>query len=88
MTPPLVGPGLAGAIQIYTSAALVDPTKWIQVRFPRSKKRRIRKKWFWRSANWSHPPLDRFILIGGVAYCHPEFARQVAAEHPGSFVFL
>ncbi len=38
----------------------------VQVRFPKSKKRRIRKKWAKRSQNWRVKPSDRgYVMDGG-----------------------
>jgi hypothetical protein len=70
---------IAGII-IRENAQLVDKEKWVQVHFPKSKKKRIRKKWAWRDENWGHPPLDRGLFVGGVIYCHPKFAAQLRDE--------
>jgi hypothetical protein len=48
-----------------------------QVRFPKSKKRRIRKKWERRSSNWHSDP-DPNIY----AYIDPLNKQQVCVAHP------
>jgi hypothetical protein len=46
--------------------------KWVQVRFPRSKKVRIRKKWSKQNKNFGAKPLENPIwIIGGRAHMHP-----------------
>lgn len=50
-----------------------------QVRFPKSKKRRIRKKWSAKDKNWSFKPIT--LLVGtNTIHCHPEIARQLRKE--------
>lgn len=44
-----------------------------QVKFPKTKKRRIRKKWAKRSENWVDVPWDYAIQMGGQLICHPVF---------------
>ena len=42
-----------------------------QVKFPRSKKRRIRKKWAKNPANYEWIPWDRVYQMGGTLVMHP-----------------
>ncbi len=43
----------------------------VQCRFPRSRKRRVQKKWAKRAANWK-PSRVRFVVnVGGVLVMHP-----------------
>jgi len=48
----------------------------VQVRFPRSRRRRIRKKWAGRACNRAVRPMDTALVdFGrGRVYCHPSFA--------------
>lgn len=70
------------AFRIITSIHLVDHR---QVRFPRSKKRRIRKKWSNRGSNWrSVPSAQIYELHTGILLMHPvmadRFVRQLVAR--------
>lgn len=42
----------------------------VQVRFPRSKKRRIRKKWAKRSCNWVSKPIRGCYQLAATALTH------------------
>lgn len=55
----------------------------MQVRFPRSKKSRIRKKWRRDSRNWQDVPMDRCIMMGRRLYVHPARMQQLADELAG-----
>lgn len=52
-----------------------------QFRFPRSKKRRIRKKWAARQQNFKQVPNTTLYYLPkqGVIYCHPESAAKLYA---------
>ncbi len=52
-----------------TPNVFMPETKRVQFRFPRSKRRRIRKKWRKRAANFREEPVA--WLIGGEVFCHP-----------------
>jgi hypothetical protein len=61
-------PSCAG-MPIYQSPLLIDSR---QVRFPRSKKRRIRKKWSKDKRNYKDFPSDNILVAGGSAiFIHP-----------------
>jgi hypothetical protein len=50
----------------------------IQYRFPKSKKRRIRKKWSKRSSNYRVD--DSILVAGNTMYCNPRVAYQLRFE--------
>lgn len=58
------------SIELFETANMVE-----QFRFPRSGKRRIRKKWTNNGKNWR--PMRKALRFGGKWYCHPQFAAQV-----------
>ena len=47
--------------------------EWRQVRFPKSKKKRIRRKWAKRAENWANVPM--VILAGRHLVGHPDAIR-------------
>lgn len=49
-------------ITMYTCSWLPE-TIYKQVRFPRSKKKRIRTKWFKDSRNWAHVPAPMMYIM-------------------------
>jgi len=52
----------------------------IQVKFPRSNKQRIRKKWAKRASNWKSVPKRDVYKIGGMLVCHPITATAIRAK--------
>lgn len=62
---------LFNGIPVVENRNMPAPWTWEQVRFPRTKKRRIRKKWSKRQANWGQVPRA------------PEFYRVAATEFFG-----
>jgi hypothetical protein len=70
-----------GSIPLRSSVYMAD-TVHRQVRFPRSKKSRIRKKWRKRPENWETTvtPWDKVYMVGGVACMHPAILEKVRAE--------
>jgi len=62
------------ALKIVESAFLVDRK---QVRFPRSKKRRIRCKWAKQEKNWLAIPKRDVYKMGDMIICHPAVAMQI-----------
>ena len=50
---------------------------WKQYRFPRTKKRRTRKKWAKRPQNYRWSPWDRAYEINGVLYMHPTMIHRL-----------
>ena len=57
---------------------------WKQYRFPRSKKRRIKKKWQEQSRNFRMVPQKKIFRVGNSFYAHheivDEFWRQMEAK--------
>lgn len=62
------------ALRIIESPLLADR---VQVRFPRSKKRRIQKKWRKREANYRLIPKRDVYRFGDALICHPVIAREI-----------
>lgn len=52
-------------------------TKRVQVRRPKSKKRRIQKKWAKRDENFRSVPDEHIYLAAGRIICHPQMAREL-----------
>lgn len=48
-----------------------------QVRFPRSKKRRIREKWRKREVNWKTTIVPRAVRVGKRLFVHPLIWEQL-----------
>jgi len=48
-----------------------------QVRFPRSKKKRIRKKWAKQERNFSYRPSKEIYPMGDTILCHPIMAQKI-----------
>jgi len=53
-----------------------------QIRFPRSKKKRIRRKWAKQSRNWETKtvPKNEAYIVGGVLYAHPAVLQKMCDE--------
>lgn len=47
-----------------------------QTRFPRSKRKRIRKKWAKDKRNWTLKPAA--YMLHGELHCHPDIYRQLS----------
>lgn len=63
-------------LKIYQSEFLEE-----QFRFPKSKKRRICKKWYNKKENW-RPITDRaFKFSDECIVCHPVFAERIENEY-------
>lgn len=60
--------------QIIESQAMVET---YQHRFPRSKKKRIRKKWTKRPNNFKTRPRKDFLRYENKFICHPVVAREL-----------
>lgn len=52
-------------------------SEWMQVRFPRSKRRRIRKKWCKDRRNWKRVPTGDVYQLGGTIYMHPDVLKRL-----------
>ena len=62
-------------IQIIEAPWMVDRR---QVRFPRSKKKRIRRKWARDPRNWRmFPKTEIYEIQGGVVFMHPDVAAEL-----------
>ena len=48
-----------------------------QFRFPKSKRRRIRKKWSKNPTNFQTAPREDFFIYGDKIICHPLMARRL-----------
>jgi hypothetical protein len=48
-----------------------------QFRFPRSKKKRIRKKWAKDKRNWKVVPEYKAVFINGCLYAHPDVLERI-----------
>lgn len=53
---------------------------WKQVKFPRSKKVRIRKKWSKQNKNFAAVPSGNVYQIGRTLYMHPAIERRLRKE--------
>lgn len=65
--------GPIGPVRIHYTDTAVE---WF--RRPRSKKKRIRKKWRQRNSNWR--PIRCGYIVRGVLYIHPVFRKELEAE--------
>lgn len=54
--------------------------KRVQFRFPKSKRRRIRKKWAKQSKNFKTIPLDEIYRMGNSFVMHPRMAERLRAK--------
>ena len=72
-------PGVLSGVQVIRSQYAVTR---VQVRFPRSKKRRICKKWQKDQRNYGFMP--GMFKIGGVVVCHPKVWDKLV--HAGTVV--
>jgi hypothetical protein len=62
-------------MEIITSSLCEERYQW---RFPTTKKRRIRKKWAGRPANFRTRPTA--YQMGGKLICHPVIAENLRAQ--------
>jgi hypothetical protein len=61
-------------LRIVTSVLMADRE---QFRFPRSKRKRIRKKWAKKAENWKCVPWEKAYQIGDTLHMHPQMAEQL-----------
>ena len=66
-----------GGYEIRESVFLI---KEVQFRFPRTKSKRIRKKWAKRKENYRSGPSDDVYLMGGTIICHPIIADKIRKQ--------
>lgn len=64
-------------LKVFESVRL---TKSKQVRFPISKKKRIRKKWTKNLKNWIVYPDPNYYRFGNQIFCHPSMAVILRQE--------
>lgn len=67
------GLGALGGLRIVENHLFVK-----QWRFPRSKKRRIRKKWAGVKTNWR--PDNKVYCMGNMITCHPVMAAKLRKQ--------
>ena len=65
-------------LEITTSKFITDPylSDRVQYKFPRSKKKRIRKKWAKNPKNWKNVPKLETYQIGDTLIMHPEMLSE------------
>jgi len=51
-----------------------------QYRFPKSKRRRIRKKWKKNQNNWRTKPDPQVYILNNKLICHPEMAEKLRKQ--------
>ncbi len=59
----------------------LNPDRFAQVRFPRSKRKRIRRTWRKNRRNWGWVPGDgpECVRVGGRYYCTPRYLARAQA---------
>jgi len=72
---PLAELGFAG-VKIIVSL-LAEHVERIQVRFPRSKRKRIQNKWRKQNKNFKETREPAAYWVNGMLICHPEIERQL-----------
>ena len=62
-----------------TDSLLDDGRDWVQVRFPRSKKARIRKKWRKQRKNYDRQQVrdPKIYKVGNMVVCHPNVMSDI-----------
>jgi hypothetical protein len=66
--------GLGGGMEFMECLWMCDS---IQVRFPRSKKKRIRKKWRKKKENWGIKPGEKVYVMDGIIIAHPVIIQKI-----------
>jgi hypothetical protein len=72
-----------GAVGLRTySCSYMTDTLRTQIRFPRSKKKRIRRKWAKQVKNWKTEtiPKPEVYMVNGTLVAHPEVLKGVCEE--------
>lgn len=59
-----------------------DTVEERQVRYPRSKKKRIRAKWAANAANWKTVEVSSMCVIGSQVLVSPDVAARIRLEVP------
>lgn len=67
-------------LKVFCDDSLVDR---VQVRFPKSKKRRIRRKWAKNPKYWVTRPKPDYYIVGDMLFGHPEVIRKLMVEIGG-----
>lgn len=65
-------------LRVFSQPYMAD---WKQVKFPRSKKKRIQKKWSRRPENYRDVPWGTFYRIGDAIYAHPMMIEKWKRYH-------
>ena len=76
----LTSESLYGFRLVATTAPQFCFSETMQYRFPRSKKRRIRRKWQKDRRNWKSVPKLRAYQIGDTIYMHPDVLNRLTQE--------
>ena len=66
-----------GGLRLVSNPQMCDHK---QVRFPRSKKRRIRRKWAKNQKNWKDIPQSNYYICNGSIIAHPEIIEQLKEQ--------
>ncbi len=68
--------GMWGGLDIVENPHLDDGRRWVQVKFPRTKRRRIRRKWAKRRVNFAMRQVEepQCFEVGGRIICAPRVA--------------
>ena len=66
-----------GGIRFVSCQYMAD---FVQVRFPRSKKKRIRKKWGKDRRNYRYVPWKKAYQLGDTVFAHPEMIESIRKE--------
>ena len=69
-----------GTLSQYKMVRSYQITDRIQVRFPRSKKKRIRKKWAKQEKNFAYFPSKNIWKMGDTLIAHPEVIEKIMKE--------
>lgn len=74
-----MGAGVLGnfgmfGIEMVPNSLLADRR---QTRFPKSKSRRIRRKWTKRQSNWSMVPRMSYYMMGNQLIAHPSMIEKI-----------
>ena len=66
-----MAPSIFGVRVVVSKNIPIDRVR-VQYRFPRSKRKRIRKKWREDMKNWKWEERHNAYMFGGTMYVHPE----------------
>jgi len=66
--------GMIAGMEVFESELVLD---YKQFRFPKSKKRRIKKKWTKREVNWRNFPGKKALIFNNKMFVHPETYKKI-----------